>query len=56
MTGGNGERRRNVKKTGFIGLGIMGNPMARNLLGSGVQLLVNDVSARAVERLRELLG
>jgi len=30
----------------------MGNPMARNLLQCGVQLLVNDVSAQAVERLR----
>lgn len=42
-----------MKKIGFIGLGIMGNPMARNLLKGGVQLLVNDVSAKAVERLRE---
>lgn len=42
-----------MTKIGFIGLGIMGNPMARNLLKSGVQLLVNDVSAQAVERLQE---
>lgn len=42
----------NVRKIGFIGLGIMGRPMARNLLKEGVQLLVNDVSAQAVEQLQ----
>lgn len=33
---------------GFIGLGIMGKPMARNLRRAGVGLLVNDLSADAV--------
>jgi 2-hydroxy-3-oxopropionate reductase len=27
-----------MKKTGFIGLGIMGRPMAKNLLKAGVEL------------------
>jgi 2-hydroxy-3-oxopropionate reductase len=27
-----------MQKAGFIGLGIMGNPMAANLLKNGVQL------------------
>lgn len=38
-------------KAGFIGLGIMGSPMARNLLDAGVELLVNDTDRDAVERL-----
>ena len=35
-------------KIGFIGLGIMGKPMARNLLRGGCELLVNDVVETAV--------
>ena len=30
-------------KVGFIGLGAMGGPMARNLLGAGTPLVVNDI-------------
>lgn len=34
-------------KVGFIGLGIMGKPMAKNLVKAGVELLVNDDFAKA---------
>ena len=34
---------------GFIGLGIMGKPMAKNLLKAGVQLMVSDLNRDAVE-------
>lgn len=40
-----------MAKTGFIGLGIMGRPMAKNLLAAGVDLLVNDLDKKAVEDL-----
>lgn len=36
-------------KVGFIGLGIMGRPMAKNLLKAGVELLVSDLNKDAVE-------
>jgi len=36
---------------GFIGLGIMGKPMAKNLLKAGYALTVNDLSKGAVEEL-----
>ena len=35
-------------KTGFIGLGIMGRPMAKNLLKAGKELLVSDLNKEAV--------
>jgi 3-hydroxyisobutyrate dehydrogenase len=38
-------------KVGFIGLGKMGQGMARNLLKGGVSLVVYDTSAEAVARL-----
>jgi 2-hydroxy-3-oxopropionate reductase len=38
-----------MQKIGFVGLGIMGRPMALNLLAAGTPLLVNDVNAAAVE-------
>jgi 2-hydroxy-3-oxopropionate reductase len=41
-------RRKKMKKTGFIGLGIMGRPMAKNLLKAGVELLVSDLNKDAV--------
>ena len=34
---------------GFIGLGIMGRPMARNLLSAGYHLVVHDLESVAVE-------
>lgn len=36
-------------KAGFIGLGIMGRPMAKNLLKAGVELLVSDLNPEAVQ-------
>ena len=35
-------------KTGFIGLGIMGRPMAKNLLKAGMDLMVADLNKEAV--------
>ena len=39
---------------GFIGLGIMGRPMAENLLKKGVKLFVNDVLEAPVARVAAL--
>jgi 2-hydroxy-3-oxopropionate reductase len=39
------------KKVGFIGLGIMGKPMARNLLKAGFHLVVFSRGKRSVEEL-----
>lgn len=36
-------------KIGFIGLGIMGKPMSKNLLKAGYELVVCDINAAAVE-------
>ena len=41
-------------KIGFIGLGIMGKPMARNLLKAGYELVVLDFNKVAVQELVEL--
>lgn len=38
-----------MKKVGFIGLGIMGGPMAKNLLRGGVDLTVCDLNQAVVE-------
>lgn len=40
-----------MAKAGFIGLGIMGKPMARNLLKGGVELMVCDVNQATVDEL-----
>jgi 2-hydroxy-3-oxopropionate reductase len=40
-----------MERIGFIGLGIMGKPMARNLLKAGYSLLVHDLNRPAVEEL-----
>ncbi len=40
-----------MKKIGFIGLGIMGKPMAKNLLKKGYELTVYDIVPDAVEAL-----
>lgn len=40
-------------KVGFIGLGVMGRPMAKNLIKAGYDLLVYDVVQAAVEELAE---
>jgi 2-hydroxy-3-oxopropionate reductase len=42
-----------MKKIGFVGLGIMGKPMAKNLLQAGYSLVVHDIRPEPV---RELLG
>lgn len=38
-------------KIGFIGLGVMGKPMAKNLLKAGYQLTVYDVVSAAVDEM-----
>jgi len=40
-----------VKRIGFIGLGLMGKPMARNLLKAGFPLTVHNRSQAAVQEL-----
>ncbi len=40
-----------MKKIGFIGLGIMGRPMAKNLLKAGYSLVVYDINPLGVEDL-----
>lgn len=40
-----------MAKIGFIGLGIMGRPMAHNLLQGGAELIVNDMLPSAVDDL-----
>ena len=42
-----------MAKVGFIGLGNMGGPMARNLLKAGHELKVSDLSEKAVAGLVE---
>ncbi|MDD7650043.1 2-hydroxy-3-oxopropionate reductase [Cloacibacillus porcorum] len=41
-----------MDKIGFIGLGIMGRPMAKNLIKAGYAVVVCDVNQQAVEELR----
>lgn len=40
-----------MKKIGFIGLGIMGKPMCKNLIKAGYDLTVYDINQAAVEEL-----
>ena len=40
-----------MKRLGFIGVGMMGKPMAKNLLKAGYELTVLDVNTAAVEEL-----
>jgi 2-hydroxy-3-oxopropionate reductase len=42
------------ERIGFIGLGIMGKPMAKNLLKAGYPLIVYDVNKTPVEELADL--
>lgn len=42
-----------IKRVGFVGLGEMGNPMARNILKAGYELWVTDILHDRVEPLRE---
>ena len=38
-------------KVGFIGLGIMGKPMSKNLLKAGHALVVTDINKESVKEL-----
>lgn len=38
-----------AEKIGFVGLGIMGKPMARNLLKGGYSLTVSDIVGEQME-------
>jgi len=40
-----------ARTLGFIGLGIMGKPMAKNLINAGYKLVVRDVNPEPVEEL-----
>lgn len=40
-----------MQTVGFIGLGIMGKPMAHNLINAGVKLVVSDLNTAAVDEL-----
>ena len=42
-----------MKKIGFIGLGIMGKPMSRNLLKAGYRLVIFDIDGRVMEELQQ---
>ena len=35
-------------KVGFIGLGIMGRPMSKNLIKAGYEVVVNDFNRNSV--------
>lgn len=41
-------------KVGFIGLGIMGKPMSKNLIKAGYDLVVSDLNKESVKELEEL--
>ena len=43
-----------MSKIGFIGLGIMGKPMSKNLIKAGYKLVVHDLNESAVEELVSL--
>jgi 2-hydroxy-3-oxopropionate reductase len=43
-----------MTKIGFIGLGIMGKPMSKNLIKAGYQLIVSDFNKNAVSELQQL--
>ncbi|MGG5832868.1 NAD(P)-binding domain-containing protein, partial [Bacillus pumilus] len=42
-----------TKKIGFIGLGIMGKPMALNLLKAGHTVTVFDLNEEAIQALQK---
>lgn len=45
-----------MQKIGFIGLGIMGSPMAANLIRAGYEVTGHDVSSDSVKRLLQAGG
>ena len=42
-----------TKKTGFIGLGAMGHPMAQNILKAGIPLVIHDIDSSKTKILSE---
>src|SRR5919109_1818087 len=52
--GTQGEERCMPKRIGFIGLGIMGRPMAKNVLSKGFPLAVYNRSSAAIDELAKL--
>jgi len=42
-----------MNKIGFVGLGIMGKPMSKNLLKAGYKLVVYDIVPAAVEEVKK---
>ena len=38
-----------IRRIGFIGLGLMGTPMTKNLLKAGYDLTVHDINRKAIE-------
>ena len=42
-----------MAKIGFVGLGIMGKPMSKNLIKAGHQLVVYDIVAKPLEELKQ---
>ena len=47
------EKEKNMKKIGFIGLGIMGTPMSQNLHKAGYEVLVSDLSEARLQQAKE---
>lgn len=41
-------------RVGFVGLGIMGKPMAKNLINGKVNITVFDINQESVKQLAEL--
>lgn len=41
-------------KVGFIGLGIMGRPMAKSMISKGSELLVFDIDKKSVDEMRKV--
>jgi len=46
------EEKRHMASIGFIGLGIMGGPMAANLLKAGHDVIGYDLSTAAIDQLK----
>ena len=49
-------RKMTAKTAGFVGLGLMGFPMAANLLGNGWEVTAWNRSAEALAELEKLGG
>ena len=42
-----------MEKIGFVGLGIMGKPMSKNLIKAGHKLVIYDIVPKPVEELKQ---